>query len=207
MLGRGDTINKWRELLPPATAARVYYAYKLIILPKGGGQAMQIGTFQSFNPRSTRQVIRNRGIANNAGIPHELIPGPADLSITVNYLALYSRALTQALGYGTLGSSIELNYMNVPFDIVEQCYFPPSQLNPAQDPQEATDSDVLEAIVYKDCYISDIGRTVQTGTVNIVETATIQAALTMLTSPVSMVGAPDDRVQIDRKLQSVQSFA
>lgn len=180
MQGPDSTISQWRALAAPPTAARVYYAYKIVILPGAtGSPAVPIGTFQNFAPRSTRPVFRNRGICNNGGIPHELVPGPSDLTITVQYLSLYARALTQAIGFGVLGSSLEQNLMHLPFDIIEQIMHPPSladSYNLLQDPTRGV-GDVEndpEQVVYRSCVISDMGRTIATGTVHIVETATIQ---------------------------------
>ena len=122
-----NTLAGWRNTAPPPQASRVFYAYSIWVsgagFGPGEGSYKQVGTFQNFNPTSTRQIVRVRGIANNGGYPFELVPGPADTSINVTYLMLYLVPLNTALGY-PIGSVIDLNRQRVPFDIQEVCYFP-----------------------------------------------------------------------------------
>jgi len=180
-----DTLTGWRSTPPPPQATRVYYAYR--ILAKGGwgssenGVYTTIGTFQTFNPTSTRQVIRVRGIANNSGYPLELVPGPADTTINVTYLMLYMLPLNQALGY-KIGSVIDLNRQRIPFDIMEQCVFPnvhegapggSTNSNYPGIPAGITTASTIETNYYYECYLASLGRTITQGTVTITETATI----------------------------------
>jgi hypothetical protein len=181
-----DRLTGWRDTPPPPQATRVYYAYR--ILARGGfgstekgGAYTTIGTFQTFNPTSTRQVIRVRGICNNSGYPLELVPGPADTSINVTYLMLYLLPLNQALGY-KIGSVVDLNRQRVPFDIMEQCVFPneieagvaAGPINPQYPgiPSGLQESHI-ETNFYYECYLASLGRTITQGTVTITETATI----------------------------------
>jgi len=181
-----DRLTGWRDTPPPPQATRVYYAYR--ILARGGfgsdqgGSYTTIGTFQTFNPTSTRQVIRVRGIANNSGYPLELVPGPADTTINVTYLMLYLLPLNQALGYN-IGSVVDLNRQRVPFDIMEQCVFPstwestsggiPSYNNPGIPDRTNAINSRVETNYYYECYLASLGRTITQGTVTITETATI----------------------------------
>jgi hypothetical protein len=176
-----DRLTGWRDTPPPPQATRVYYAYR--ILARGGfgssdkGNYATIGTFQTFNPTSTRTVTRVRGICNNSGYPLELVPGPADTTINVTYLMLYLLPLNEALGY-KIGSVVDLNRQRVPFDIMEQCVFP--------DADDATVSarfsgippglkgSFVETNYYYECYLASLGRTITQGTVTITETAIIQ---------------------------------
>jgi len=145
-----------------------------------GGEASfkVVGTFQNFNPTSTRQIVRVRGIANNGGYPLELVPGPADTSINVTYLALYLLPLNEALGYN-IGSIVDLNRQRIPFDIQEICVFPYGAgidiANVSQRmPYGTQRPGAIETNHYKSCFLSNIGRTLNQGTVTIAETATIQ---------------------------------
>ena len=169
----------WRDTTPPPQASRVFFSYKILAPASYGAgfdekKQTQIGTFQTFNPSSTRQVVRVRGIANNGGYPLELVPGPADTQINVTYLSLYLLTLNQALGY-PIGSIIDLNRQRVPFDIQEQCVFPleaeiESVIGEAGIPQSTFTTEVNH---YYECYLTNIGRTITQGTVTIAETATI----------------------------------
>jgi len=141
------------EVLVPPTAARVFYAYTLKV------NGHPVGTFQSFTPSSTRQIVRLRGIANNGGWPFEMVPAPADVQIAVNHIALYRRPLTAALGF-PFGSNLDLNWMKVPFEIEEICNIP--------------GSDALEQNTYVDCMLSNVNRTLNQTTAQVAETATIQ---------------------------------
>jgi len=137
-----------------------------------------VGTFQNFNPTSTRQIVRVRGIANNGGYPLELVPGPADTSINVTYLALYLLPLNEALGYN-IGSVVDLNRQRIPFDIQEMCVFPYATATESSGtafriPYAAEQPGAIETNHYVQCYLSNVGRTVNQGTVTIAETATIQ---------------------------------
>lgn len=139
----------------PQLSARVYYAYSIKV------NGVRVGTFQTFNPQSTRQVLRVRGIANNRGIPFELAPGPADLSFTINFLSLYTVPLAIALGQSPeVGANLDLNKFFVPFTVDEICHFPDTE---------------TELVKYKGCQIRQISRTINQGTVQVVENATIDA--------------------------------
>ena len=185
-----DTLTGWRQVAPPPSASRVYYSYRIMVPSTAGILASEkknnykvIGTFQNFNPTSTRQVVRVRGIANNGGYPLELVPGPADTSINVTYLSLYLLPLNEALGYN-IGSAVDLNRQRISFDIQELCIFPfdwqtemsrgnyqfGAPINLVSLNNEAT----VEVNHYVGCYLSNIGRTINQGTVTIAETATIQ---------------------------------
>ena len=120
-----STLTGWRQVSPPPSAARVFYAYRIMVPIVAGNQRNMtvVGTFQNFNPTSTRQIVRVRGIANNGGYPLELAPGPADTTINVTYLSLYLLPLNEALGYN-IGSAVDLNRQRVAFDIQELCVFP-----------------------------------------------------------------------------------
>jgi len=154
----------------------------------GTERAMKVvGTFQNFNPTSTRQIVRVRGIANNGGYPLELVPGPADTSINVTYLALYLLPLNEALGYN-IGSVVDLNRQRIPFDIQEMCIFPYSTATSSQGLAEEKTPFGVEAGIgaietnhYTQCYLSNVGRTLNQGTVTIAETATIQVTAVMPT--------------------------
>lgn len=200
MLGPTATISSWREVHPPPSAARVYYSYKIMVSPGiGGTRAIPVGTFQNFAPRSTRQVQRNRGICNNGGIPHELVPGPADMSITVQYLSLYARSLVAAFGFLKMGASLEQNLMSMPFDVFEQCHWPVDADRTSEwggDPLKKL-HEVLEQVVYKGCIFSDLGRTLATGTIHVIETATIQAHFSYASHP-RAIEASDDATWVDR---------
>lgn len=179
-------LTGWRDVPPPPQASRVYYSYRILVpavAGAGGGGAgiggktmMQVGTFQNFAPTSTRQVVRVRGIANNGGWPMELVPGPADTSINVSYLSLYLLPLNEALGYN-IGSVIDLNRQRIPFDIQEVCQMPLADeafgggSTEAGIPQSGSQYEVNH---YYECYVSNVGRTINQGTVTIAETATIQ---------------------------------
>jgi len=183
-----DRLTGWRDTPPPPQATRVYYAYR--ILARGGfgstekgGAYTTIGTFQTFNPTSTRQVIRVRGICNNSGYPLELVPGPADTTINVTYLMLYLLPLNQALGY-KIGSVVDLNRQRIPFDIMEQCVFP-SKMESSAGAGYTTYPGIpsgtgagflgttVETNYYYECYLASLGRTITQGTVTITETAAI----------------------------------
>jgi len=174
-----STLTGWRQVSPPPSASRVFYAYRIMVPIVAGNQRNMtvVGTFQNFNPTSTRQVVRVRGIANNGGYPLELVPGPSDTTINVTYLALYLLPLNEALGYN-IGSAVDLNRQRVAFDIQELCVFPFDYTqeavgleggDPFGPPQKT-----IEVNHYRECYLSNVGRTVNQGTVTIAETATIQ---------------------------------
>ena len=179
-----DRLTGWRSTPPPPQATRVYYAYR--ILAKGGfgsdknkNTYTTVGTFQTFNPTSTRQVIRVRGIANNSGYPLELVPGPADTTINVTYLMLYLLPLNEALGY-KIGSVVDLNRQRIPFDIMEQCVFPDEfegTGGTANSTYPGIPSGIsgshIETNYYYECYLASLGRTITQGTVTITETAAI----------------------------------
>jgi len=171
-----STFTGWRPMPPPPTASRVYYAYS--ILARGvTGNYKTVGTFQQFSPSSTRQVVRVRGIATYGGYPFELAPGPADTSITVNYLMLYLLPLNEALGY-QVGSVTDLNRQRVPFAIMERCRLPVAgeATTPISGglPSNMVGKQTWEVNLYLDCYLSNVGRTITQGTVTVAETATIQ---------------------------------
>jgi len=160
MASDSNTFRSWAyedQGLPDNFSARVYFAYAIQV------NGTRVGTFQTFNPQSTRQVLRVRGIANNRGFPFELVPGPADLSFTVNFLALYRMPLASALGY-SFGSVVDLNYYLSTFSVDEICHFP------------GTDSNRVELVKYKGCQIRQMSRTINQGTIQVVENATIDAA-------------------------------
>lgn len=176
-------LTGWRDVPPPPQATRVYYSYRILVPAVTGGGAgiggktmIQVGTFQNFAPTSTRQVVRVRGIANNGGYPMELVPGPADTSINVTYLSLYLLPLNEALGYN-IGSVVDLNRQRIPFDIQEVCQMPLASeafgdIGEAGIPRGT--SAFYEVNHYMECYLSNVGRTINQGTVTIAETATIQ---------------------------------
>ena len=180
-----STLTGWRQVSPPPSASRVFYAYRIMVPAVVGNQKVMtvVGTFQNFNPTSTRQVVRVRGIANNGGYPLELAPGPADTTINVTYLSLYLLPLGEALGYN-IGSAIDLNRMRVAFDIQEMCMFPFDYMSQAASVESRLPFGstlgqkqlikTIETNHYRECYLSNIGRTVNQGTVTIAETATIQ---------------------------------
>lgn len=182
-----STLTGWRQVSPPPSASRVFYAYRImvpIVAGSGDQRSMTVvGTFQNFNPTSTRQVVRVRGIANNGGYPLELAPGPADTTINVTYLSLYLLPLGEALGYN-IGSAIDLNRMRVAFDIQEMCVFPFDYMSQASSVESQLPfggtmeqnqlKHTIETNHYRECYLSNIGRTINQGTVTIAETATIQ---------------------------------
>jgi len=180
-----STLTGWRQVSPPPSASRVFYAYRIMVPIVAGNQRNMtvVGTFQNFNPTSTRQVVRVRGIANNGGYPLELVPGPSDTTINVTYLALYLLPLNEALGYN-IGSAVDLNRQRVAFDIQELCVFPQDYMSQASqvESQRPFGSSIgnqqqmktIEVNHYRECYLSNVGRTVNQGTVTIAETATIQ---------------------------------
>jgi len=194
-------LTGWRDVPPPPQATRVYYSYRILVpaVEYGGGAGIggktmvQVGTFQNFAPTSTRQVVRVRGIANNGGYPLELVPGPADTSINVTYLSLYLLPLNEALGYD-IGSVVDLNRQRIPFDIQEVCQMPIGaeafgQIGEAGIPRRRT---AYEVNHYYECYLSNVGRTINQGTVTIAETATIQVtAVAPLKQPPEMGTALD----------------
>lgn len=180
-----STLSGWRQVSPPPSATRVFYAYRIMVPVTRGNQRNMtvVGTFQNFNPTSTRQVVRVRGIANNGGYPLELVPGPADTTINITYLALYLLPLNEALGYA-IGSAVDLNRQRVGFDIQELCVFPFDYMSQANSVEsglpfgslnaQQQKFQTIETNHYRECYISNVGRTVNQGTVTIAETATIQ---------------------------------
>ncbi len=182
-----DTLAGWRRVAPPPQATRVFYSYRIMVpaLGQDGSTMKVVGTFQTFNPSSTRQVQRVRGIANNGGYPLELVPGPADTSINVSYMSLYLLPLNAALGYH-IGSIVDLNVQRVGFDIQEICVFPNDYSHEvkylgakgaASDPfANAKQSQAIETNHYRLCYLSQVGRTINQGTITIAETATIQVS-------------------------------
>lgn len=135
--------------LIPNTRSAVFYSYTV----KANGK--QIGTLQRFNPTSTRQVQRLRGIQNNAGKVIEIVPGTTDDSITMDKVKLHRESMLGAFGY-TVKSIQDINDT---IDIEEIEHHPDG---------------TTTTMTYAGCWISQYSKNTTEGTVLVVESMTVQ---------------------------------
>lgn len=136
--------------------SQMQYLYSLAIMgPHGNQVTMGLGALQTFAPSETRPMTRLGQIGSDEY--YEIVPGRVEDSLTLSRIALIKKNLAEALGY-TADMQL-LKNQRIPIQITEIMY------DPTGGPK---------AKLYKDCWISDFGKTIDQGTVEIAEDVTIQ---------------------------------
>lgn len=140
----------------PQTAHSVFYAHSI------SANGLEIGSFERFSKRSTRTTERIREVLASRGPQvKEIVWGGTDISIDVNRVELYNKAILEAFG----SEIFTLEDFNQYVDIHE------FQWNPGLNPTSDTPS---RTITFVDCVASDWGKDLDTGTARVVETMTFQ---------------------------------
>jgi len=135
----------------PSTKTAVSYSY-VVKSDKGG----VLGTLQGFNPSVNRALERVREINwSNLEDTVEIVPGRSEITISIDRLETYDKAMMEALGYDSLE---ELPQITSPITITETI----------------TDSlGRTRTISYVDCWIQSWGKTIREGTITVTETVTL----------------------------------
>jgi len=136
----------------PRTATAVFYSYTI------SANNTEVGSLQSFNPSSTRQVERIRQIMFSTGARViDMVPGTTDTSISLEHVRLYKKSLFEAFSYQIFA----LEDLTEPMDIIEEMNHPDG---------------LVDFLVYHQCLFSDWSETRTVGTAHVAGSATVQVA-------------------------------
>jgi hypothetical protein len=122
----------------PNTKTSVSYAYTISIDSK------KVGTLQSFNPTSSKTLDRVRQLMDELDDIVEIVPGRTEHSIQIERLELYEDDSNLAFKV--------LDEQSIPFNIVETV---------------KNGSGKSRDIIYSDCWIQSINKTVREGQINV----------------------------------------
>jgi hypothetical protein len=135
----------------PNTLHSVFYAHSIHV------NGIEIGSFERFSTRSGRSTERIREILFSRGPEvKEIVWGGTDISIDINRVELYNKAMLEAFGF----EIFSIEDFNQPVNITEL------QFNPENNGRRV--------ITYMDCVASDTSKDLDTGTARIVESMTFQ---------------------------------
>jgi len=152
----------------PVTQSEVWYAYSISL------QGVNVGTLRTFNPTQTRTFEYVREIATNGGHIFEGVPGVTDYTIRLEKVRLYENELFNNFGISTKDIQNQVRAL----DITEEIHRPANiQNKDVSDPSgKAIQSDSVTILNYKDCWITDWGKSVSTTAVTIVENMTVKGS-------------------------------
>ena len=137
----------------PSIESAVWWAYTISV------DSQAVGNLQNFSPNWTKTIDRVREILFATGPKaKEVVPGPTDISATVERIRMFAENLLKAVGKYV----VSIEDFNDPFDILESL-------------EQPTGGNAQE-VVYHNCLFSDYGLTISTGTTFVLERATIQIA-------------------------------
>lgn len=133
------------------------YFYTLGVQVEGQQVVIGVGALQSFSPSETRPITRLGQVGSDEY--YELVPGRAENSMTISRLVLLAENIFEAFGWPMGGAVDSLRNQRVPMTITEYRYNPDG---------------TWKTRTYLDCWISDYGKTIDQGTVEISEDVTVQ---------------------------------
>ena len=135
--------------LPPTESnSVVHYAYEFRV------NGRKVGTVQNFNPSSTRALERIREIAYSNVDTIEIVPGRTDHQLQVERIETHVASMIDALGYEPLN----IADLNGSIQIIEVLHRPDG---------------TRRRIVYDRCWVNTHSKTINVGTVNVTESATL----------------------------------
>jgi hypothetical protein len=135
----------------PDTMHSVFYAHSIHV------NGVEIGSFERLSVRQSRTTERIREILFSRGPEvKEIVWGGTDISVDLNRVELYNRAMFEAFGF----EIFSIEDFNQVVNITEM------QFNPNDNGRRI--------ITYTDCVASDISKDIDTGTARIVESMTFQ---------------------------------
>jgi hypothetical protein len=128
----------------------------------------EIGSCESFSASSSRTSERIREVLFKRGAEtKEIVWGGTDTNITLNRVELYDTSVLMAFGY----QIFSLEDMLFPIDISEIMQIPAKTPSTGEPPSGVNGVRVL---TYKDAVATAWGKTIDQGTVRIVETMTFE---------------------------------
>jgi len=135
----------------PNTQHTVFYAHSIHV------NGIEIGSFQRMSIRQSRTTERIRELLFSRGPEvKEIVWGGVDITIDVNRVELYNKAMLQAFGF----EIYSLEDFNQAVNITEM------QFNPNNNGKRV--------ITYMDAVASDLSKDIDLGTVHIAESMTFQ---------------------------------
>lgn len=113
------TERLYREGVSPQTRSVVSSRHRVLAVPEGGTDRIQVGQIASFDPSESRGIDPVRGIGQGDQVL-ELVPSVTEpMTISISRTALYLANIFQVFGYrgGVAGVVRSLRHHQWPFDL------------------------------------------------------------------------------------------